>query len=532
MSTMPKLCSHLSLSGFAVAFFAVCAGAQPGPTQAQLNAAAENTTDWLYANHGYNGQRYVDIELINRENVGTLRPVCMYQTGESGPFHAHPLVYQGVMYLTAGLSTLAIDATSCDLRWRHEWVPKAQRNFPMTRGVGLKDGKVIRGTLDGYLIALDAATGDVLWETVGADATQGYSFTMPPLIFEDLIIIGPAGSERGVHGWVGAFSLTDGSPVWRFNTIPEPGEPGAETWSDPTSELIGGGAVWTPFSFDADNALVYVAVSNPAPDFYAEAREGDNLYTNSLVVLDARTGELQWHYQATPHDTHDWDLTQATPLFETTIGGESRQVITATGKDGLLHLLDRNTQEHLYEVPITRRENGGAPVTPAGVRACPGLLGGVEWNGPAYHPELNLLYTPAVDWCGTFVAAEEFRGQRWLGGRFEGDDFDDARGYLTATDAATGAIRWRYTSPHPMLAAATTTSAGLVFTAELTGDFLAFDAADGTELLRFNTGAPNNGGVVTYAIDGEQYVGLMSGNTSSLWPTPPATATVIVFGLP
>ena len=469
---LSKLVGVLCVSVLAVGLLPEVSWAQPGPSQTELNAASENSTDWLYANHSYDGQRYVNLDIINRSNVNALRQVCTYETGDPGPFHTHPLIYQGVMYLTAGLSTIAIDAITCELRWRHEWTPKAQRNFPMTRGVGLKDGKVVRGTLDGYLIALDAATGEVLWETIAADASQGYSFTMPPLIFENLIIIGPAGSERGVHGWVGAFNLTDGSPVWRFNTIPEPDEPGAETWSDPTSELIGGGAVWTPFSLDLENELLYVAVSNPAPDFYAEARQGDNLYTNSLIALDPRTGELQWYFQATPHDTHDWDLTHASPLFSTRIAGERRQVVSATGKHGLLHLLDRDSHEQLYNVPITRRENAGAAVTSSGVRACPGLLGGVQWNSPAYNPNLNLLYTPAVDWCGTFIAAEEFRGQRWLGGRFEGDDYEEARGYLTATDAATGELRWRYESPQPMLAAVTATSAGLLFTAELTGNYL------------------------------------------------------------
>ena len=529
---LSKLIGVLCVAMLTVGLLSEASWAQPGPSQTELNTASENSTDWLYANHSYDGQRYVDLDIINRSNANALQPVCTYETGDPGPFHTHPLIYQGVMYLTAGVSTMAIDAITCELRWRHEWTPKAQRNFPMTRGVGLKDGKVVRGTLDGYLIALDAATGDLLWETIAADASEGYSFTMPPLIFQNLIIIGPAGSERGVHGWVGAFNLTDGSPVWRFNTIPEPGEPGAETWSDPTSELIGGGAVWTPFSLDLENELLYVAVSNPAPDFYAEARQGDNLYTNSLIALNPRTGELQWYFQATPHDTHDWDLTHASPLFSTTIAGERRQVVSATGKHGLLHLLDRDSHQQLYNVPITRRENAGAEVTSSGVRACPGLLGGVQWNSPAYNPNLNLLYTPAVDWCGTFIAAEEFRGQRWLGGRFEGDDYEEARGYLTATDAATGELRWRYESPQPMLAAVTATSAGLLFTAELTGDFLVLDAADGSEVFRFNTGTPNNGGVATYAIGGQQYVSLMAGNTSSLWPTPPATASVIVFSLP
>ncbi len=506
---------------------------QIGPSQAELNGAAANTRDWLLSNHDYSGQRFVDLKIINRANVRSLRPVCIYQTGYTGPFPVHPVVYRGAMYLSAGPATIAIDATTCQRRWRHEWTPKAKQNFPMHRGVALKEGKVVRGTVDAYLIALDAATGKVLWETPAGDPEKGESFTMPPLLFDDLVIIGAAGSERGVRGWVGAFRLADGSPVWRFNTVPEPGEPGSETWSDISNALVGGGATWTPFTLDVAKGLVFVAVANPAPDFFGEIRRGDNLYTSSVVVLDARTGKLQWYYQVVPHDLHDWDLTHASPLISTIVNGARRDIVAAVGKDGLLHAIDRDTHQKLWDVPVTRRENAAAPVTVAGVRACPGVLGGVEWNGPAYHPQLNMLYTPAVDWCGTFSRAQEFAaGQGYMGGRYKGDPYDDARGLITAVDAGSGTLRWTYNSPQPLLAAITTTSAGLLFTGELAGDFLVLDAQNGAELFRFETGAPNNGGVVTYAIDGRQYVALMSGDTSSLWPTPPAAGNVIIFGLP
>ena len=198
----------------------------------------------------------------------------------------------------------------------------------------------------------------------------------------------------------------------------------------------------------------------------------------------------------------------------------------------MLRVIDRASHERLYEVPVTRRENTGAPVTVAAVRACPGVLGGVEWNGPAYNPPLDMLYTPAVDWCGEYRRAEEFDGRRWLGGGYGADNFDDARGVITAVDATTGTRAWSYESPHPMLAAITTTSAELLFTGELTGDFLALDASDGSVLFRHDTGAPNNGGVATYAIEGTQYIALMAGNTSPLWPSIKSAASVIIYGLP
>jgi alcohol dehydrogenase (cytochrome c) len=254
-----------------------------------------------------------------------------------------------------------------------------------------------------------------------------------------------------------------------------------------------------------------------------------------MLVLDARTGKRIWHFQAVPHDVHDWDVTQASPLFSTLVQGKRRNLVAAGGKHGLLHVLDRDTQQQLYAVPVTTRENVEAPVTVDGVRACPGILGGIQWSGPAFNPLTGLLYVPAVDWCATFAKAKELRfvpGQMYMGGSATLDPLEKSRGWLTAIDAATGAVKWRYESRRPMLAAVTTTAAGLVFTGELEGDFLALDAADGRVLYRFNTGGRLNGGLVTYEIDGRQYVAVASGNASPFWRVPPAAATIVVFGLP
>jgi alcohol dehydrogenase (cytochrome c) len=506
--------------------------ASTGPGQTELNGAAGNTRDWLLPNHDYAGTRFVDLDLINRRNAASMRPICIHQTAHAGSFQSHPIVYDGVLYVTAGPSTMAIDAATCELRWRHDARPAAAGGGGTNRGVAIKDGRLVRGAPDGRLIALDAGSGKVLWDVKAGESDRGESFPMPPLLFEDLVIVGPAGAERGIRGWIGAFRLADGAPLWKFYTIPHTGEAGAETWSEPGSPLVGGGATWTPFTLDPARRTVYAAISNPAPDFFGEGRKGDNLFTNSVVALDARTGKRQWHYQVTPHDLHDWDLTHASPWFTTVVDGRRRDVIAAAGKEGLLTLVDRDTHQRLWDVAVTTRENIDAPVTVEGVHACPGVLGGVQWNGPAYNPPLDMLYTPAVDWCGTFRRAAEFAGgRRFMGGTYAGDPFAKARGWLTAVDASTGRVKWKYESKHPMLAAVTTTSGGLLFTGELTGDFLVFDAQDGSVLHRFRTGAPNNGGVATYALDGKQYVALVSGDTSGLWPTPPAAGNVIIFGL-
>src|SRR5579863_2051336 len=227
--------------------------AAQGPTQSELTAAAANSRDWLLPDHDYSGSRFVDLSGITPQNARSLRPVCMYQTGYTGGFQSAPIVYDGVMYFTAGPATLAIDAATCKLRWRHDLqigVPARDGADQRHRGVALKDGMVLRGAPDGRLVAIDAASGKLRWEVKVANAEIGETLQMSPMVFEDLVIIGPSGAERGVHGWVGAFRLKDGSPVWRFETIPKPGDPAASTWSEPENPIIGGGTTWANYSLD------------------------------------------------------------------------------------------------------------------------------------------------------------------------------------------------------------------------------------------------------------------------------------------
>jgi alcohol dehydrogenase (cytochrome c) len=506
------------------------------PSQQELNEAQTNSTDWLLTNHNYSGQRFIDLKQINNRNAASMRPVGMYQASDTNTFHTNPLVYRGVMYLTTANSTMALNATNGQLLWRHDWRLKGKPGWPMQRGVAIKDGMVVRGTHDGYLLALDAATGKLLWDKALVDMSKREAgFTMPPLIYEDLILIGPAGSELGVKGWVGAFRLKDGEAVWRFNTVPDDGEPGAETWEKADARVKGGGSLWSPMSLDTEQGVLYFAVANPAPDFYSLARPGANLYTNSLVALDVRTGKLKWHYQVVPHDTHDWDLTQASPLFSANVNGKTRKLIATVGKSGVLHVLDRETREKIYAVPVSSQLNTEVPLTPEGVRVCPGIQGGVLWNGPALNPQTNTLYVNSVEWCGTFGVARELRhieGQFYMGGFSRLDPVAQSKGWLTAVDASTGKLRWRYQSSRPLLAAITATSADMVFTGEITGDFIALDGRDGKVLYRFNTGGPINGGVISYAVNGKQYVAVMSGNATSFWQARPGSSTVIIFALP
>lgn len=531
-----RILSGLLLCGF-VTCLALPSAAQQGPTQAELDAAAKQGINWLHATHDYTGQRFVDLNQITTMNVRGLRPVAVFQTSEYGPAQTNPLVYNGVMYITTTHTTVALDAATGRKRWEHVWKAKDKENFVTNRGAAIKDGLIIRGTADGYLIALGAATGALRWERQIASPKDGEFLSAPPLIAGDSIIIGPAGSEWAAKGWVGAFKLSDGTALWKFNTVPDPGEVGAETWGkDPAVLAHGGGNVWTPLSFDSARGLVHVPVGNPAPDLYDNLRPGDNLYTCSMIALDVNTGKLRWHFQAVPHDTHDWDLTQVSPLFTTKVRGVERDLIAVAGKDGLLRVLDRVSHAVLYSVPFTRRENVDVPVTTNPVHVFPGSLGGEEWSGPAYNRITDMLYVPSVEYGCTFVKAEEppaLSGKDlYLGGTFTFDPWEQARGSLTAFDAATGKQRWTYRSGAPMLAGVCTTSGGLVFTGEHGQDFLALDARTGEVLYRFNTGGPVAGGVVSYSVNGKQYVAAISGYVSPFFGNlGGGTTTVIIFAL-
>ena len=503
-----------------------------GPSLSELAGAA--SANWPYHTGNYSGTRYSQLTELTPANAARLRVACVFQVGPAEVFQTGPVVYKGVMYVTAVRQTVALDAATCRPRWRYTWQPRDYELWPVNRGVALARGHVIRGTADGYLLALDARDGQLLWARQVARPQAGETITMAPLIYDDLVVIGPAGSENNIKGWIGAFRLADGTPVWRFNTVPRPGEPGADTWANPGGLPQGGGALWTPLTLDPAKGELYVAVTNPAPAFAGHLRPGKNLYTNALVALDVHTGTLRWYEQLLPNDTHDWDLTQVSPLFREKVGGRDRSLIATVGKAGVLTVLDRDTHERVYEVPITTRLNADAPVGRKRARVCPGMQGGVVWNGPAYNPRAHLLYVPAVDWCGVFQANRTARfdqGDQYFGGVYTPDSAAQAKGWLTAVDAGSGAVRWRYRSAKPLVAAVTATAGGVVFTGELTGDFITLDALTGRELYRFYTGSGLLGGVVTYTAGGKQYVAAASGGGSYNFGRE-GSPTIFVFTLP
>ncbi len=507
-----------------------------GPSFDELRGAADNAKDWLYHNQNYQGTRYSNLDEINTANAGELQQVCAYQMNNSATMQTGPIVYQGTMYVTNATHTAAINAATCQKIWSHDWEPKDRMVWGNNRGVAIKDGYVVRGTADGYLFALDSANGHLLWARQVADPWLGETFTMPPMIFEDLVMIGPAGSENAISGWVAAFSLSDGDLIWKFLTVPEAAAGGGPTWGNPTNIPLGGGAVWTPLSMDLELGEVYAAVTNPAPDLPAYLRPGENLYTNNIIALDARTGELKWHKSMVPNDDHDWDLTQVSPVLKAGVNGVSRDMVATVGKDGILRTLDKRTHEILYETPVTTILNTEVPVTQEGVFVCPGVYGGVLWSGPAYYPGEKLLITPSIDYCAQFAAAEEVAfvpGQMYLGGGVRPDEAQT--GWLTAIDVESGNVRWRYHSPKPMVSGVTTTAGGLVISGELTGNLLLMDAGSGELLNSIPTGAPVGGGIISYEVDGKQYIATNSGNAMLTFRTGDEvarTGSIIVYSLP
>ena len=404
-------------------------------------AAAEDG-DWAYVEHDLKGTRYSPLAQITPENVSGIAKTCAYTFPEAVPSESAPIVSGGVMYLTSQHYTVALDASNCRVLWSNRWVPRDRETVRANRGAAIAGGKIIRGTTDDYLLAIDAETGKLLWSKQIAKPQDGFFISMPPLVHGDLIYIGPGGSELAVSGWVGAFRLSDGERVWKFNIIPADGEPGAETWgSNPEARKHAGGALWTPLSYDEEKDLLFVAGGNPAPDFYDDARPGANLYTNSIIALDGKTGRLAWYNQFIPHDVHDYDLTHVNPIFK--IG--TRTAIATSGKDGMLRVVDANTHQVIYAVPFTTRVNADAPVSRTPIYVCPGTLGGSEWNGPAFSPTLNELVVPSDDnWCSNIKkdvqppdAEKAHDGKElYFGGPLEHPSFSKAQGRLTAFDAA------------------------------------------------------------------------------------------------
>jgi alcohol dehydrogenase (cytochrome c) len=504
--------------------------AQPGsagPTQVELDAADTANDSWLMYNKGYRAERYSTLTQINTDNAAELKPVCMFQLGELGTFGTGPVMYDGILYVTTHLGTYAIDATTCRRIWTHAHVAQGPEMNATNRGVAIAGGRIIRGTQDGFLYALDAKSGAPLWVRQVADWSVGEGIGAAPLVWNDIVYVAKAGGDWGIRGRMMAFRVGDGSLAWSFDLIPQPGEPGADTWKDPQSLQHGGGAAWVAYALDRDTGTLFVPVGNPSPDYKKNMRPGANLFTISTVALDARSGKLKWWYQLRPNDDHDWDATVVS-LFDA--GG--RKLVATAGKEGILHVLSREDGKLVFKLPMTTLLNHDVPLTPAGVRVCP--VAGVQWNGAAHSLQTGLLYVNAIDWCTLFKSGPD---PKWVAtvpytglanGWGTNDPTSQWSGWINAVDPVSGKMAWRVHWPTPMYAALTPTAGNMLFTGDLAGNFLALDARNGKTLYRFDTGGPIAGGVITYAVKGRQYVAVASGHSGGSIPLT-GSATVVIF---
>ncbi len=523
--------------------------AQVGRPQSPAYQAGE----WPSFNGDLGANRFSSLSEINSGNVGKLRPACTYDTGETTSFQSGLLMVEGVIYFTTYGTTYAVDASTCALKWKYSQPGPPARGLAVNRGVAWLDGKLFRGGGGAHVFALDAATGQPGWDATLGEAANGESVPMAPIAWNGMVFAGNAGGDIfGVTGRIYALSAADGHELWRFNVVPDSG-PARATWKNlsdrnpPT-----GGATWTTYSLDPDAGVLWVSTGNVAPDFLIALHPGDNLYTTSVIALDAKTGAMLRYVQPVKRDFHDWDMTGPPALIKTKGG---RLIAAAAGKDGLLYGIDRSgvtagitpsqsPLKILYATPVTTRTDFNKLLnTNTETHFCPGTQGGTEWNGPAFHPMLNLLLVNAVDWCASVKVADPATvtgkpGTPWAGSGDPEHPFgrSDPKemwgGWLTAVDADSGRVRWKYKSPTPMLAAVTPTAGGLVFTGDLNGDVLALDAGNGSVLWRNSTGAPLGGGVISYETERHQRIAVAAGMSPANWPVAKVTSRVIVYSLP
>jgi alcohol dehydrogenase (cytochrome c) len=513
------------------AFFVISISGCGGNAPATAPAPTTTPGQWPMYNGTYQADRWSALDSIKLGNAKSLKVICSVPLGETGAFQAGPLIVDGAVYVTSANNTYAFDDTTCKLKWKSAYTPTGPEPFNTNRGVAFDNGTLFRGTQDDHILAIDAATGGVKWNVKIANSTSGMFLSASPIVWNGKIFLGFAGADWGIRGRMMAFDEGDGHQLWSFDLIPAGQEAGAQTWGKASSTATGGGSTWTSYTLDPATGELFVPVGNPSPDFSGDYRPGANLYTDSLVVLDANSGALKWFYQTVPHDVHDYDV-GAPPALITTKRGQN--LVVFGGKNGYLYALDRTTHALIYKVPVTTIRNSTAAPTVAGVQVCPGALGGVEWNGPAFDRADNEVIVDAVDWCNTYTLAEAryVAGKFFLGGSTIPAPWKDATGWVTAVDADTGKLVWKYRTAGPAVAAVTPTAGGVVFTGDLAGNFYAFAAKTGVSLYKHMTGGGFAGGVVAYQEGGKEYVVATSGNVSrSIWAGVTGAMKVYIFAL-
>ncbi|HVY05692.1 MAG TPA: PQQ-binding-like beta-propeller repeat protein [Burkholderiales bacterium] len=515
-------------------------------TQQRLNGAHGDKNNWLHVNGGYTQTRFYSGTQINTGNVSKLRPAFVFQTALIESLETAPLIVDGVMFLTTSYNHVyAIDAVTGQEYWhyKHNMGPiTVYCCGPNNRGVAAYDGLLYMGTLDAKLVALDAKTGKVAWETEIADPEKGYSETMAPTVVDGKVLIGTNGGEYGIRGFVKAFDAKTGNLLWTFYSIPEKGQEGVWATHDATGrnmlrdiaaekktlqdnggdfyQTLGGG-VWMTPAVDLETRTVIFVVGNPSPDLYGAIRPGDNLYTNSMVAVDLDKGTYKWHSQYIAHDV--WDLDAVSPVILTEAkdkAGKMRKVAIHGGKTGHVYIHDRATGELIrFSEAMIPQENMWVLPTANGARMLPGANGGVEWNPMAVNPKLHMAYAANLHQPMTYHVEEAgYPGgdKLWLGGAFKTIAAEKQWGRLAAVNLDTGKLAWKADTDQPLMGGVLATAGDLVFTGEGNGSFNGYDAKSGKKLWSFNCGAGVNSPAVSYEIGGKQYIAVAAGGNNQL----------------
>jgi alcohol dehydrogenase (cytochrome c) len=515
----------------------------PGPVTNQelLDGLKADGSSWLTFGGNYSNHRFSPLTQITPENVAKLQPLWTFQTGTLGAFETTTLLRDNVLYATGPQNVAwAIDARSGRQIWRY------RRELPenltaccglVNRGFAALGDRLFMTTLDAHLLALDMKTGSVVWDATLEDYKTGYAATLAPIAVKDKVIVGVAGGEYGIRGFIDAYDAQSGKRAWRFYTIPGPGEPGNSSWGG-ESWKIGGTGVWVTGAYDPEQNAIFFGTGNPGPDYHSESREGDNLYSCSLVVLDADTGTLKWHYQFTPHDVHDYDSTEVPILADLTINGQPRKTVMFANRNGFYYTLDRITGKVIVAKPFVQTtwaksiDAQGRPMLEAGHTpdekgevTCPDLTGGTNFWPPSFDPRTRLFFVNAREACATFYGykPEYVAGQRYTGGAQQLVNSRDQKpfGALRAIDPATAERKWEFLMPTPSRAGILTTASNLLFSGDGDGNLLALDSRSGKLLWHYQLGAPLHGtSPITYMLDGRQQLLVPAGTTLTAWSLP------------
>jgi alcohol dehydrogenase (cytochrome c) len=518
------------------------------------NTEPSDSGSWPSYNRTLTSERYSPLHAIDAQNVRDLKVLCSYDTKLRESFETGPLMVDGALIGTTALDIFSIDPTNCRENWRtHE--DYEIHILGLNRGAAYLDGRLFRGTMDGRVLAYDFKTGERLWATPIADPGKGEIVDAAPIAWNGLVYLGTATGFKSMKGRLYALSAATGSIVWETYLVPRSdGDPirgpaGAmpvsaiTTWKNAPDVPISGGGTWTSYTLDPATGRLYVPAANPSPDFVLSLREGENLYTDSVVILDANTGAYLNHFQVAPRDWHDWDVSNAPAVITTKSG---KQLVSFAPKNGHLYGVDLATNGLLYRSAVTRVENVDVPLTTdRDTHFCPGSVGGGEWNGVAYDPQNNLIFTGETEWCTTVRLQSDSEvkavsdGSIWMGGvkidpldiAGKQDPHSDWAGWLYATDADSGAWKWRLKTNYPIVSGITPTGGGLVFFGDMGGNFYAVDAMSGQKLWSKKLDGAIGGGVITYNAGGSQKVAVAAGLTSILWPTEQSTAKIVILGL-